>query len=61
MEAALEVVLGTYRAQPTGGHEDMTIGLNKFRDSGQLTLLWLFAWPFIRNPGGYPMNRRGGN
>ncbi|MEJ2244487.1 MAG: sterol desaturase family protein [Acidobacteriota bacterium] len=54
-------LLGTYRAQPTGGHEDMTIGLNKFRDSGQLTLLWLFAWPFIRNPGGYPMNRRGGN
>ena len=53
-------LLGTYRAQPTKGHKNMAIGLNKFRNPGRLTLLWLFAWPFIRELGGYTMNGRGG-
>lgn len=53
-------LLGTYRAQPAGGHEDMTIGLKHFRDPALLTLLWLVAWPFVRKPGENINNRRGG-
>ncbi|MDE2133833.1 MAG: sterol desaturase family protein [Alphaproteobacteria bacterium] len=31
-------LLGTYRAQPAAGHEDVTIGLDIFRDPAQLRL-----------------------
>lgn len=39
-------LLGTYRAQPSAGHEAMQIGLNEFRDAGQLGLLYLLVLPF---------------
>ena len=52
-------VMGTYRAQPSRGHEGMTIGLNQFRDSSRLTLPWMLALPFIGKPGTYAINRRG--
>jgi sterol desaturase/sphingolipid hydroxylase (fatty acid hydroxylase superfamily) len=52
-------LLGTYRAQPAAGHEDMTIGLSQFRDSRRLTFPWLLALPFIGNVGAYAINRRG--
>jgi sterol desaturase/sphingolipid hydroxylase (fatty acid hydroxylase superfamily) len=51
-------LLGTYRPQPSKGHEDMTVGLKKFRDPKRLTLLWLIAWPYINKPEGYAINRR---
>jgi len=52
-------VMGTYRAQPSRGHEGMTIGLNQFRDPARLTLPWLLALPFIGKSGSYAINRRG--
>jgi sterol desaturase/sphingolipid hydroxylase (fatty acid hydroxylase superfamily) len=51
-------LLGTYRAQPTAGHMGMTIGLDLFRDPGQLRLDRMLAQPFIGPAGDYPINRR---
>ena len=53
-------LFGTYRAQPTGGHEGMTIGLGQFRDAKRLTLPWMLALPFIGKTGNYPIGGRGG-
>ena len=39
-------LLGTYRAQPAAGHDNMLIGLNEFRSAGQLGLLYLLVLPF---------------
>ena len=39
-------LLGTYRAQPMKGHDDMTIGLAWFRDSERLGLGSLLLMPF---------------
>ena len=46
-------LLGTYRNQPTAGHQGMTIGLSQFRDPRRLTLPWLLVLPMIGNPGSY--------
>lgn len=53
-------LMGTYRSQPSKGHEAMTIGLNQFRDPARLTLPWLLALPFVGQKGNYPIGRRGG-
>jgi len=50
-------LMGTYQAQPTRGHEGMTIGLSQFRDPGRLTLPWLLIQPFFE-AGKYPFGRR---
>jgi sterol desaturase/sphingolipid hydroxylase (fatty acid hydroxylase superfamily) len=52
-------IMGTYRAQPSHGHEGMTIGLRQFRDPLKLTLPWMLALPFIGKGGNYAINRRG--
>jgi sterol desaturase/sphingolipid hydroxylase (fatty acid hydroxylase superfamily) len=52
-------LFGTYRAQPSAGHEGMTIGLSQFRDPKRNTLHWMLALPFIGNPGSYSINRWG--
>jgi len=52
-------LMGTYRAQPSKGHEGMTIGLNQFRDPSRLTLGHILVMPFVGTVGGYPINRRG--
>ena len=52
-------LLGTYKPQPTKGHEGMTIGLRQFRDAGRLTLPWMLALPFVGAQGNYAINRRG--
>jgi sterol desaturase/sphingolipid hydroxylase (fatty acid hydroxylase superfamily) len=39
---------GTYRPQPEGGHEGMSIGLKEFRNPAKLTLLHLLVQPFIQ-------------
>jgi len=49
--------LGTYRAQPTAGHEAMTIGIEQFRDPKELRLDRMLAQPFRGQVGGYPINR----
>ena len=50
-------LLGTYRAQPAAGHEAMTIGLDSFRDPGQLRLDRMLMQPFVGAAGQYPINR----
>ena len=52
-------IMGTYRPQPSRGHDGMTIGLNQFRDPSRLTLRWLLALPFIGKGGAYAIGRRG--
>ena len=37
---------GTYRAQPAAGHEDMTIGIEQFRDPRELRLDRMLVQPF---------------
>ncbi len=41
-----DLLLGTYRAQPEKGHQGMTIGLSRFLDNKQQSLLWLLTLPF---------------
>ena len=54
-------LFGTYRAQPAAGHENMTIGLEQFREP-RLQWLWhMLALPFTGKGGGYPFGRRRGN
>jgi sterol desaturase/sphingolipid hydroxylase (fatty acid hydroxylase superfamily) len=52
-------LLGTYRAQPSKGHDGMIIGLNQFRDPDRLTLPWIIALPFLGKDGSYAIGRRG--
>jgi sterol desaturase/sphingolipid hydroxylase (fatty acid hydroxylase superfamily) len=52
-------LLGTYRAQPSKGHQGMTIGLNQFRDPSRLTLPWMLILPFTGKQGAYAIGRRG--
>ena len=51
-------LLGTYRAQPRHGHEEMTIGLGTFRNAADLHLHNLLVQPFRHDEGGYAINRR---
>jgi sterol desaturase/sphingolipid hydroxylase (fatty acid hydroxylase superfamily) len=44
-------MFGTYLAQPSKGHQDMTIGLAQFRDPKRLTLPWLLILPIIYRHG----------
>ncbi|MGD1074694.1 MAG: sterol desaturase family protein [Thermodesulfovibrionales bacterium] len=41
-------LFGTYRDQPSSGHNGMTIGLANCRDPKWLTLPWMLAVPFFR-------------
>ena len=50
-------LLGTYRAQPAGGHQNMSIGLRPFRDPKKLTLPNLLRLPFTARATDYPLNR----
>jgi len=50
-------LLGTYRPQPEGGHEAMTLGLKQFRDPAGLTLMGILLLPFTGAPGDYPLSR----
>ena len=50
-------LFGTYRPQPAAGHAGMTIGIEQFRDPGELHLHKMLAQPFIGGAGEYPINR----
>lgn len=50
-------IFGTYRSQPSLGHEGMEIGLTQFRDRSRLTLPWLLILPATGKVGNYPINR----
>ena len=48
-------LLGTYRAQPAAGHENMTIGIEQFRDPRELRLDRMLLQPFREDEGRYPL------
>ncbi len=50
-------LLGTYRDQPSLGHQHMEIGLRSFRNPDWLTLPRLLALPFTHDARDYPLNR----
>ncbi len=53
-------LMGTYRAQPTRGHLDMTIGLSHIREGAQCLKLWgMLVLPFRFDQGYYPIGRAG--
>ena len=53
-----DYLLGTYRAQPAAGHEKMEIGLTQIEPQQAVRLHRMLALPFVRGPGGYPINRK---
>jgi sterol desaturase/sphingolipid hydroxylase (fatty acid hydroxylase superfamily) len=50
--------LGTYRAQPKEGHENMTIGIRQFRTRRDLWLDRMLIQPLRGNASGYSINRK---
>lgn len=53
-------LFGTYLANPSMGHEAMTIGVDAFRTPQDQRLDRLLIQPLLDTPGGYPINRRPG-
>jgi sterol desaturase/sphingolipid hydroxylase (fatty acid hydroxylase superfamily) len=51
-------LFGTYRAQPTAGHEGMTIGIEEFRARRELGLDRMLLQPLRGGAGRYPLGRR---
>ncbi len=51
-------LFGTYRAQPEGGHERMTIGVDQFRAPRDFRLDRMLLQPFRDDLGPYAINRR---
>jgi sterol desaturase/sphingolipid hydroxylase (fatty acid hydroxylase superfamily) len=54
-----DYLFGTYRRQPSAGHEAMTIGLAQLQDTRMDQLPWMLALPFLGEIGDYPINRHG--
>ena len=51
-------LFGTYRAQPRKSHEEMTIGINTFREPARCDRLpGMLSMPFAKNNAGYPIGR----
>jgi sterol desaturase/sphingolipid hydroxylase (fatty acid hydroxylase superfamily) len=50
-------LLGTYRAQPSAGHEAMTIGIEQFRTPRDQWLDRMLVQPVKGPASGYPINR----
>lgn len=52
-------LLGTYRAQPRAGHENMTIGIHQYNQPEQVSWLHkMLLLPFIGKISDYTINRR---
>lgn len=49
--------LGTYRAQPAADHENMTIGIERFRTQRDLWLDRMLVQPLLGDANAYPINR----
>jgi sterol desaturase/sphingolipid hydroxylase (fatty acid hydroxylase superfamily) len=49
---------GTYREQPAAGHENMTLGLEQFRDTRALRLDRLLVQPLLEDGGAYALSAR---
>jgi len=52
-------IAGTYRDQPSMGHDAMTIGLTRFLEAKRQTFLWMLLLPFRETAGGQPTGGRG--
>lgn len=52
-------LMGTYRAQPFHGHENMTIGLSHIRDFKNVILPNMLLLPFFNKPGSYSISHQG--
>ncbi|MCD9146945.1 sterol desaturase family protein [Pseudophaeobacter flagellatus] len=50
-------ILGTYLAQPKSGHENMTIGIEQFRNLRSLWLDRMLIQPLLGRASRYPINR----
>jgi sterol desaturase/sphingolipid hydroxylase (fatty acid hydroxylase superfamily) len=53
-------LLGTYKAQPKAGHEEMTIGIEQFRSTRDLWLDRMLVQPVKGPASGYPINSEAG-
>ena len=51
-------LFGTYRRQPSEGHNEMSIGLEQFRNPSRLGLHHLLIMPFVDPTGTYPMMQK---
>ncbi|HEX8873656.1 MAG TPA: sterol desaturase family protein [Nitrosospira sp.] len=51
-------LLGTYKDQPLDGHEQMTIGINQFREPAWERLDRMLIQPFVGPTHSYPINSR---
>ncbi len=52
-------LFGTYRNQPRGGHENMTIGIRTFREQKMTSWIsGMLIMPFVGKMSGYAINRR---
>ena len=51
-------LMGTYLAQPSAGHEGMTIGIEQFRDRRSLWLDRMLVQPLLGPASGYAINRK---
>jgi len=52
-------LFGTYRDQPRGGHQGMTIGIRNFREPKQAAwITGMLTMPFTGKVSGYAINRR---
>lgn len=51
-------LLGTYIRDPEGGHENMQIGVEGFREPKWQNLRWLIYLPFVSKITGYAINKR---
>jgi sterol desaturase/sphingolipid hydroxylase (fatty acid hydroxylase superfamily) len=54
-----DYLFGTYRDQPSSGHDAMVIGASHLREMKWQNILWMLALPFIAKPGPYPLGRHG--
>ena len=48
-------LFGTYNAQPRDGHQDMSIGIEQFRTTGDLRIDRMLVQPFVDTSGRYPL------
>jgi sterol desaturase/sphingolipid hydroxylase (fatty acid hydroxylase superfamily) len=51
-------LFGTYRSQPAAGHDQMTIGIEQFRDPRELRLDRMLLQPWRDEVGNYPLGYR---
>jgi sterol desaturase/sphingolipid hydroxylase (fatty acid hydroxylase superfamily) len=56
--AVWDRIFGTYRAQPSAGHDAMTIGIQQFRDPRELRLDRMLTQPLREDDRAYPLGRR---